>query len=48
MRYLFLAVFTMAWMCGPSTAYIEAPHTLGLVVRDSTHIVLVQVTRVNK
>src|SRR5262245_52684427 len=31
----------------PATAYVEAPHTLGLVCRDSTNIVLVQVTKVN-
>jgi hypothetical protein len=31
-----------------ATAYIEAPHTLGLVVRDSTNIVWMEVTRVNK
>lgn len=38
----------LAIVCLPSPAYIEAPHTLGLVVRDSSHIVLMQVARVDK
>lgn len=33
---------------GRAAAYIEAPHTLGLVVGDSSHIVLMQVVGVNK
>lgn len=29
-------------------AYVEAPHTLGLVCRDSSHIVLVEVAKINR
>lgn len=48
MRYRFAALIAFLLLCSPSPGYIEAPHTLGLVVRDSSHIVLMQVTRVDK
>src|SRR5215831_1297655 len=49
MRYLLLAaLITLALVSGRTHGYIEAPHTLGLVVRESTNIVLMQVTRVSK
>lgn len=32
----------------PAAAYIEIPYTLGKVVQDSSHIALLEVTRVNK
>ncbi|MBM4071045.1 MAG: hypothetical protein FJ271_19165 [Planctomycetes bacterium] len=48
MRYLPAALVALAFFGGPSFAYIEAPHTLGLVVRDSSHIIVMQVARVDK
>jgi hypothetical protein len=33
---------------GPAWGYVEAPYTLGKVIADSTNIVLVEVTRVQK
>jgi hypothetical protein len=49
-RTLLLAfLVTAAWQLVPlGWAYIESPHTLGLVIRDSTNIVLMEVSRVNK
>jgi hypothetical protein len=33
---------------GTARAYVEVPYTLGKVVKESTNIVLVEVTRVNQ
>src|SRR5262245_65144331 len=33
---------------GPALGYIEAPHSLGKCVGDSTNIVLMELTKVNK
>src|SRR5262245_17120027 len=33
---------------GPAWGYVEAPYTLGKVIADSTNVVLVKVTRVQK
>src|SRR5262245_1401726 len=49
MRHLVLAVLVVSVLpVGPAFAYVEAPHTLGLVVRDSSHIALMQVVKVTK
>lgn len=49
MRYLISAtLLTLMLVVRPVQGYVEAPHTLGYVVKDSTNIVLMQVSRVNK
>ncbi len=49
MRHLVWAtLFTLVLAVRPVLGYVEAPHTLGFVVKDSTNIVLMQVARVNK
>lgn len=47
MRRLF-ALSLLAFWAGQAHGYVEVPHTLGRVVSESTHIVLVEVTRVDK
>jgi len=41
-----LLAFSLA--CSTAFGYVEAPHTLGFVCRDSTNVVLVQILKVNK
>jgi hypothetical protein len=49
MRQLVCAtLFPLLLFARPALGYVEAPHTLGFVAKDSTNIVLVQVTKVNK
>src|SRR5262249_29360163 len=45
---LVLGGVLLTWGVRPAHAYVEAPHSLGLVVQLSTHIVLMQVERVDK
>jgi hypothetical protein len=49
MRYrLFLVLCGLGAAASLSWAYVEAPYSLGQVCKESTNIVLVEVTRVNK
>src|SRR5262249_17477651 len=52
MRRLFwaaLIALALAWAVPlPAPAYIEAPYSLGRVCHESTHVVLMEVTRVPK
>ncbi len=49
MRQLVTAtLLALVLVARPAGAYVEAPHTLGFVVKDSTNVVLMQVTKVNK
>ncbi|HJZ89564.1 MAG TPA: YdjY domain-containing protein [Gemmataceae bacterium] len=45
-----LLVPALLWLlaAAPAPAYIEAPHTLGRCVHESTNVVLVELSRVNK
>src|SRR4051794_28965687 len=43
-----LIILGMAGLVPLVRAYVEAPYTLGRCVHESTHIVLVEVTKVNK
>jgi hypothetical protein len=45
---LVAALLFSAFFVGPAWGYVEAPYTLGKVIEDSTHIVLVEVARVQK
>ena len=47
MRPLLCAVCAL-FCAALAQAYVEAPYTLGRVCHESTHIVLVEVARVNK
>ncbi len=42
------ALLLSVWLARPAWSYVEVPYTLGKVIEDSTQIVLVEVTRVNK
>lgn len=42
------ALLLSVWLARPAWSYVEVPYTLGKVVEDSTNIVLLEVTRVNK
>ena len=46
-RVLYLALPVLA-CASPAHAYIEAPHSLGKCVHESTNIVLVELSRVSK
>src|SRR5262249_39868783 len=46
-RSVLLPAILFALSPTPANAYIEAPHSLGKVVHESTNIVLVELTRVN-
>jgi hypothetical protein len=48
MRYRLLAILAVFLSVAKLGAYIEAPYTLGRTITESTNIVLVEVTRVNK
>src|SRR5262249_24104046 len=48
MRYRFLSLLVLLAAAGAARAYVEAPYSLGQVCKESTTIVLVEVTRVNK
>jgi hypothetical protein len=48
MRYYFLAACAVLLAVANLRAYVEAPYTLGRTVSESTNIVLLEVTRVNK
>ena len=43
-----LAGLVVAWGTRPGYAYVEAPHSLGLVVQLSTNVVLVRVEKVDR
>jgi len=43
-----VAVLALGAGLPQARAYVEAPHTLGIVCRDSTHIVLVEVSKINR
>src|SRR5262245_3070083 len=45
---LVLGSVLVSWCVRPAHAYVEAPHSLGLVAQLSTNIMLVQVERVDK
>ena len=47
MRRALFAALPLLVVAGPARAYIEAPHSLGKCVHESTHIVLLEVTKVN-
>ena len=49
MRRIALPAFALlAYAATQAPAYVEAPYSLGQVIKESTHIVLVEVTKVNK
>jgi hypothetical protein len=48
MRYRFLSLIVLLAAAPATWAYVEAPYSLGQVCRESTTIVLVEVTKVNK
>jgi hypothetical protein len=49
MRRLLPLVVGLVFVCAAQAqAYIEIPYTLGKVIEDSSHIVLIEVARVNK
>lgn len=48
MRQMLLAGVTFLVAAGLSQAYVEVPYTLGRTCQESSNIVLVEVTRVNK
>jgi hypothetical protein len=48
MRYRFLSLIVLLAAAPAAWAYVEAPYSLGQVCRESTTIVLVEVTKVNK
>lgn len=47
MRRLLLTALPLLVLSAPVHAYIEAPHSLGKCVQDSTAIVLMEVTKIN-
>ena len=47
-RAVSAALFALILAASQALGYVEAPHTLGFVVKDSTNIVLMQVAKVNK
>jgi len=47
MRHALAAALPLLTLAVPARAYIEAPHSLGKCVHESTHIVLVELTKVN-
>lgn len=47
MRHALLVVAPLLALAAPVRGYIEAPHTLGRCVHESTTIVLVELTKVN-
>jgi hypothetical protein len=47
MRRLLTIALPLLFVASPARAYIEAPHSLGKCVQDSTCIVLMEVTKVN-
>ena len=47
-QLVFATLLGVALAAQPALGYVEAPQTLGYVVKESTNIVLMQVTRVNK
>ena len=47
MRRALLAALPLLTLATPAGAYIEAPHTLGKCVHESTHVVLLELTKVN-
>lgn len=48
MRRTLAPLVVALWGAGPAAAYIEVPHSLGKCVGDSTNIVLLELTKVNK
>lgn len=48
MRFLFLSASLTLLAVPFLLAYVEAPHTLGRCIQESSHIVLVEVVKVNK
>ncbi|MCI0377754.1 MAG: hypothetical protein L0215_09120 [Gemmataceae bacterium] len=48
MKRMFFAMSLTGAVAAVALAYVEAPHTLGRCVHESTNIVLVQVERVNR
>jgi hypothetical protein len=48
MRRSLVPLLVALFVAGPAFGYIEAPHSLGKCVGDSTNIVLVELTKVNK
>ena len=48
MKRMFLATGAALLTLGPLLGYVEAPHTLGRCVHESTNIVLMEISRVNK
>src|SRR4051794_20154135 len=49
MRNAWLAALVGFLLTGPTVqAYVEAPHTLGQCCKDSTNVVLVELTKINK
>ncbi len=48
MRWLLTSAALTVVVAGGARAYVEAPHSLGQVCKESTNIVLVEVARVNK
>jgi len=47
MRRLLAATLPLLLLTSPARAYIEAPHSLGKCVQDSTAIVLMEVSKIN-
>lgn len=47
-RSLLLPTFLLAALASRAAAYVEIPYTLGRVVNESTHIVVMKVEKVNK
>jgi len=47
MRLVVLTTLPVLAFAAPSHAYIEAPHTLGRCIHESTNVVLVELTKVN-
>lgn len=46
-KFSILTLALLAYFSPPASAYVEAPHSLGRCVHESTNVVLVEVTRVN-
>jgi hypothetical protein len=48
-RILLVALLAIAWLSPrPARAYVEIPYTLGRLVNESTHVMLVRVEKVDK
>jgi hypothetical protein len=45
---LLLSAVCLSLGTGPSWAYVESPHTLGRCCKESTNVMLLEVTRINK